>query len=113
MTPASPGVGPTITDKPAGGQETAMNYSTDNLKDKIRQFHPEVDQKGMNLKVTWDEAGKRFALTLSQAGQEVGAYLDQQDADDCMAGKKCLNLAVQVTQLIAELTDLVTPRKPG
>jgi hypothetical protein len=90
-----------------------MNYSTDNLKDKIRQFHPEVDQKGMKLQVTWDEAAKRFALALSQAGQEVGAYLDKQDADDCMAGKKCLNLAVQVTQLIAELTDLVTPRKPG
>ncbi len=90
-----------------------MNYGTDNLKAKIREFQPEIDQKGMDLSVTWDAAGKRFALMLSQAGQQVGAYLDKKDADECLAGKKCLNLAVQVTQLIAELTDLVTPRKPG
>jgi hypothetical protein len=30
-----------------------------------------------------------------------------------MGGKKCLNLAVLVTQLLAELEDLITPRKPG
>ncbi len=90
-----------------------MKYSADDLKAKIREFHPEITQKGMNLNVTWDASGKRFALALSQAGQEVGAYLDKKDADECLAGKKCLNLAVQVTQLIAELTDLVTPRKPG
>ena len=43
----------------------------------------------------------------------MGAYLDPKDADDCLAGKKCVNLAVQVTQLLAELEDLITPRKPG
>jgi hypothetical protein len=90
-----------------------MNDNPDHLKDKIRAFHPEIDQKGMNLSVTWDEPGKRFGLRLSLTGQEVGAYLDKKDADECMTDKKCLNLAVLVTQLIAELEDLVTPRKPG
>ena len=90
-----------------------MNYSTDQLKEKIRGFHPELDRNGVNLSVDWDEAGKRFALKLGKAGKEVGAYLDQKDADECMAGKKCLNLAVYITQLLAELEDLITPRKPG
>jgi len=90
-----------------------MNYSTDNLKAKIREFHPEIEQNGLELAVTRDEAGKRFALKFGKAGQEVGAYLEQQDADECMSGKKCVNLAVLVTQLMAELEDLVTPRKPG
>jgi hypothetical protein len=90
-----------------------MNYSTDNLKVKIREFHPEIEQNGLDLAVTGDERGSRFALKLSKAGKEVGAYLDQKDADECMSGKKCLNLAVLVTQLMAELEDLVTPRKPG
>jgi len=90
-----------------------MNYSTDQLKEKIRGFHPELAQKGVSLGVDWVEAGKHFALKLGKAGQEVGAYLDQKDADECMTGKKCLNLAVMVTQLLAELEDLITPRKPG
>jgi hypothetical protein len=90
-----------------------MNYSIDQLKEKVRGFHPELDRNGVNLSVDRDAAGKRFALKLSQAGKEVGAYLDQKDADECMAGKKCLNLAVHITQLLAELEDLLTPRKPG
>jgi hypothetical protein len=90
-----------------------MNYSIDKLKDKILTFHPEIDQNGMNLEVGWDEDGKRFALKLSKAGEAVGGYLYQEDADECMSGQKCLNLAILVTQMIAELEDLVTPRKPG
>ena len=90
-----------------------MNYSTDQLKEKVRGFHPELAQNGVDLSVDWDAAGKRFALKLGKAGKEVGAYLDQKDADECMTGKKCLNLAVLVTQLLAELEDLITPRKPG
>jgi hypothetical protein len=90
-----------------------MNYSTDQLKEKVRGFHPELAQNGVDLSLDWDAAGKRFALKLGKAGKEVGAYLDQKDADECMAGKKCLNLAVLVTQLLADLEDLITPRKPG
>jgi hypothetical protein len=90
-----------------------MNYSIDNLKEKIREFHPEIERTGVNLSIGRDEAGKRYTLMLSKAGEEVGAYLDEKDADECIAGKKCVNLAVQVTQLLAELEDLITPRKPG
>ena len=90
-----------------------MNYGTDQLKEKIGGFHPELARTGVSLSVDRDEAGKRFTIKLGKAGKEVGAYLDQKDADECMGGKKCLNLAVLVTQLLAELEDLITPRKPG
>jgi hypothetical protein len=91
----------------------AMDYTADHLKAMILEFHPELDQKGMNLEVTWEAAAQRFALRLSQAGQETGAYLYQKDADDCLSGQRCLNLVVIVSQLMAQLEDLVTPRKPG
>lgn len=90
-----------------------MNQPINSVIAKIREFHPEIDQNNIDLSVSWDAAGKRYALKLSKSGETVGSYLDQKDADECLAGKKCLNLAVQVTQLIAELEDLITPRKPG
>jgi hypothetical protein len=90
-----------------------MNYSIDQLKEKISGFHPELAQNGVSLSVDRDAAGKRFAIKLGKGGKEAGAYLDQKDADECMAGKKCLNLAVVVTQLLADLEDLISPRKPG
>ena len=82
-----------------------MTYSVDQLKEKILSFHPELAQKGVDLSLDWDAAGKRVAVKLSKAGKGVGAYLDQKDADECMSGKKCLNLAVMVTQLLADLEE--------
>ena len=90
-----------------------MNQEISHVIAKIREFHPEIERNNMELSVSWDEAGQRYALKLSKSGETVGSYLDPKDANDCLAGKKCANLAVQVTQLIAELEDLITPRKPG
>ena len=90
-----------------------MNQQISRVIAKIREFHPEIERNNMELIVSWDEAGKRYALKLSKSGEAVGSYLDPKDANDCLAGKKCANLAVQVTQLIAELEDLIMPRKPG
>ena len=90
-----------------------MEQHVDRVTEKIREFHPEIERNNIDLNITYDQPAARYAIKLSKSGESVGAYLDQKDADDCLSGKKCVNLAVQVTQLIAELEDLLTPRKPG
>jgi hypothetical protein len=90
-----------------------MGYTIVGLKDKILELHPEIQKNGFNLKVSFEEESRSYELKLSKAGQELGAYLEKKDADDCMDRKKCVNLAVQLTQLIAELEDILSPRKPG
>lgn len=88
-----------------------MQYNVEDLKNKIRELHPEIGEQGLNLEV--ESEGDRYRIKLSKAGEEAGAFLERQDADECLAGKKCVNLAVTITQLRAELQDLILPRKPG
>jgi len=90
-----------------------MGYTIAGLKGKILEFHPEIARQGVNLTVNFDEAANLFVLKLSKGGHELGAYLEKKDADACMNGRKCVDLAVQVAQLLAEFEDLLTPRKPG
>ncbi len=90
-----------------------MAYSTAALKDKILEFHPEIAAKAINLEVNFDQPNRRYVLKLSKDSQESGLYLDQKDADSCMEGKKCVNLAVQVAQCLAEFEDILSPRQPG
>ncbi len=90
-----------------------MNYTVDQLKGKILEFHPEIARLGLDLNLTFDAPQNRYALKLSKAGEELGLYLQKSDADDCMAGKKCVNLAVQVAQILEEFKDILTPRKHG
>jgi len=88
-----------------------MAYSIEELKQKILEFHPEISQKGVNLDVSFNEGEGKYEVQVSKAGEEFGAFLEKKDADDCMAGKKCVSLAVLVTQILAELEDLISPRR--
>jgi hypothetical protein len=90
-----------------------MNYTIEELKQEITEFHPEIGQKGINLDVTFNKEANKYEVRVSKAGQEFGAFLEKQDADDCMAGKKCLNLAVLVAQLLTKLEEILSPRRPG
>lgn len=90
-----------------------MGYTIEGLKNKILEFHPEIAAKEISLEISFDEQGNRFVLLFRQESEELGFYLDKKDADACMDGKKCVNLAVQVAQILAELEELLTPRKSG
>jgi hypothetical protein len=90
-----------------------MNYTIEELKQKITEFHQEIGQKGINLSVSFNQEANKYEMRVSKAGQEFGAFLEKQDADDCMAGKKCLNLAVLVAQVLTKLEEILSPRRPG
>jgi hypothetical protein len=79
----------------------------------IHKFHPEIARNNLDLSVAYEGAADHYLIKLSKSGETVGAYLTEKDADDCLKGKKCVNLAVQVTQLITELEELLTPQKFG
>jgi hypothetical protein len=90
-----------------------MSNQLNALKEKILAFHPEIAEKAIDLDVGFDAQEGKYTVKLRKAGEEVGAYLEKQDADECLGGKKCVNLAVLVTQLLTELEEILTPRKPG
>jgi hypothetical protein len=81
-----------------------MEYSIDTLKDKIREFHPELAEKGMNLTVI-PEGEDKYLVKLDKNGEEFGFYLEKKEADDCMAGKSCVNMAILITECVVELED--------
>jgi hypothetical protein len=90
-----------------------MSNQLDELREKILAFFPELAERAIELDVGFDASAGKYTVKLRKAGEEQGAYLEKQDAEECLAGKKCLNLAVLVTQLITELEEVITPRKPG
>jgi hypothetical protein len=92
---------------------TIMGYTDAGLREKIHLLHPEIAANGIVLAVDWDEAGQQYRLVFKKEGQELGGALTKQDADACLDDRKCLNLAVLVTQLLAEFEQVLSPRKPG
>jgi hypothetical protein len=90
-----------------------MGYTLLGLKNQIEEIHPEIIRHGLVLNVSFSQEKNAYMLKLTKGGNDLVTYLDKKDADDCMDGRKCVNLALQLGQFLADFEDLATPRKPG
>ena len=88
-------------------------FTIEGLKDMIYELHPEIVQHALNLSVSFDEAKNTYVLTFSRGGRELNTYLDKQDADECMGGKKCIHLGVQIAQFLDDFEEIASTRKPA
>ena len=78
----------------------------------ILELHPEIVQHALNIWVTFDEAKNAFVVKFSRDGRELITYLDKQDADECIEGKKCIHLGVQVAEFPVDFEARASTRKP-
>jgi membrane protein implicated in regulation of membrane protease activity len=90
-----------------------ISYTIEGLENMIYELHPEIVQHAMNLSVSFDEEKSAYVLKFSRGGHELLTYLDKQDADECMGGKKCLHLGVQIAQFLDDFEEIASPRKPA
>ena len=90
-----------------------MSYTIEALKDAVFEIHPEIVQHALNLSVIFDAAKNAYVLTFSRSGKELKTYLNKSDADECLEGKKCIYLGVQIAEFLSDFEDLTSPKKPG
>jgi len=77
-----------------------MGYTVVALKEKILEMYPEIQDRGINLSVTFDEQKNAYIVRLNKGGHELLTHLDKADADECMNGVKCVHLGVQIGEFI-------------
>ena len=73
------------------------------LCEKIRSIHPEIGKCGIDVDVDWDEAKKAWIVDLKKDNHELKTHLEVQEADECMDGKQCVSLGLQIAQLKSNL----------
>lgn len=65
---------------------------------------PGIAKHGILPTLTFDDDRNTCVLTLTKGARKLSTYIEKADADACMdgPGRKCLNVAVLVTQLVEE-----------
>lgn len=74
-------------------------FTKDELCRTIRTVSPDVGPCGENIQTGYDEKNQAWVVTLKQGHRELKTYVDQKDAADCMEGRQCLGLGLEVYQL--------------
>lgn len=67
--------------------------------EQIQKIYPDVGECGLDIKVTRDTGQKRWVVHLEKGPRKLDTYLEEGDAEKCMAGKQCVSLAIEINQL--------------
>ena len=67
--------------------------------EKIRDIYPDIGVCGIDVSVEYDDALNRWKVYLKKDAQELKTFLEPGDAEKCMEGKQCVNLAIEINQL--------------
>ena len=69
------------------------------LCDKIKDIYPDIGQCGIDVKVDFDQRENTWVVDLSRGDHHLKTFLEKEDAEGCVEGKKCVNLGIQIAQL--------------
>lgn len=67
-------------------------HTIDELKVKIHQIYPKIDQYGVAATVIFDKAKRTYVLELKKGLHHLATCIGKTDADRCMGGVECLHL---------------------
>ena len=73
------------------------------LCEKIRSIYPDIGECGIDIDVEYDETKKAWIVDLKQGRHELKTHLEVEEADQCMEGKQCVSLGIQIAQLAANI----------
>jgi hypothetical protein len=84
-----------------------MGYSLQELEQRLREHHSDIDKHGINLIVTFDRARGGYVVKLAKDGKQSEIFISQKDADECMQGIECYHLGIELGNFIREFKDTI------
>ncbi len=78
-------------------------YNKKELCEKIKGIYPDIGECGIDVDVEYDEKKKAWIVDLKKDNHELKTHLEPAEADQCMEGKQCVSLGLQVAQLKANI----------
>ncbi len=80
-------------------------YTIEALKDKILEMYPEIGAPALAVSVDFIDEINAYLVTFRRGQEELSTHLEKNDADECMAGIKCVYLGVQIAQFIKNFDE--------
>ena len=76
-----------------------MGISKEELCEKIQKIYPDIGSCGIDIETRWDTETESWLVDLEKDGKKLTTHLEPADASNCMDGKECVHLGMQIAQL--------------
>ena len=74
-------------------------YDRKELCRKIIELYPDIGACGIDVNVEFDKKKNVWIVDLKKDEHELKHHLEIPDADDCMEGRQCTSLGLEIAQL--------------
>ncbi len=76
------------------------------LCEKIRQLYPDVGECGIDVAAEYDPSQRCWVVHLEKGSYRLRTFLEEGDAENCILGRKCVGLGIEIAQLRANIERL-------
>jgi uncharacterized protein (UPF0335 family) len=75
------------------------------LCQKIKEIYSDIGDSGIDVDVFYSTAKKTWIVELKKGEHMLQHHLSQKDAKDCIDGKQCVALGLEIAQLKKNISD--------
>lgn len=88
-----------------------MQVKASELLAKIKEIYPEIEKNGVQTSCRYDEKTEAWMVNFEYGEHSLETHLEKKDVEDCLAGRKCVHMGVQVGRFVETycLKDNVCP----
>ena len=81
-------------------------YLIKKLCKQIEKVFPAISACDIDLTVDYDDEKKAWLVDLKKDNHELKTFLEENEADECMAGKQSISLGLQISQLRVNIDSM-------
>lgn len=74
-------------------------FNETQLCERITSLYPEIGVCGADINVTYSQPEKAWVVHLEKGTHSLDHFLEMMDAEQCMEGKQCVALGLEIAQL--------------
>ncbi len=78
-------------------------HSGTEICEKITSMYPDIGTCGVGLSVDFEEGNSTWLVTMKKDGHELHHHLELHDAEECLEGKQCVSLGLEISQMMNNL----------
>jgi len=76
------------------------------LCEKITAIYPDIGACGINVDVNYDDTKEAWMVDLQKDHHHLQTRLEVNEAEQCLEGKQCVSLGIQVHQLVDNINKI-------
>ena len=73
------------------------------LCQKIVSLYPDIGVCGIDVNVEFDKTNNAWMVDLQKDKHRLKTFLEAGDAENCMDGRQCVSLGIEIAQLRANI----------